>query len=109
RVTCDLSGPVDGKPGESLVAWVLSLPEDHAFAGRGGIDVVSQSRKDLVQDVTYYPNSASNPLRKNIVYDPGADNNADTPAVGAAGPSPCAATTAACLMVKFQAPGLGAG
>ena len=104
RVIFDLSGPVDGRPGETLVAWVLSLPEDHTFAGQGGIDVISQSRKDLVQDVSYYPNTAGNPLRKNIGYDPGAD----TPAVGAAGPSPCAATTTGCLMVKFQAPGLGA-
>src|SRR5205823_8425720 len=67
-----------------------------------------QSRKDLVQDVSYYPNTASNPLRRNIAYDPGVDSNPDTPAIGAADPSSCAATTAACLIVKFQALGLEA-
>lgn len=106
RVIFDLSGPVDGRPGETLTAWILSLPEDHAFAGQAGVDVISQSRKDLVQDVSYYPETVKNPLRRNIAYTPGADNNADTPAV-AAGPSPCAATTAACIVVKFEAPGLG--
>jgi hypothetical protein len=108
RVIFDLSGPVDGKPGETLVGWVLSLPEEHTFAGQGGFDIISQSRKDLVQDVNYYPNLVNNPLMRKIAYDPGADNNPDNPAIGAAGPSPCAATTAACLIVKFQPPGLGA-
>lgn len=107
RVTFDVSGPVDGKPGETLVGLVVSLPEDHTFAAQGGFDVVSQSRKDLVQDVTYYPNTGKDLLRKNIAYDPGSDNNADTPVVEAAVPSPCAATTSVCVMVKFQAPGLG--
>jgi len=108
RVVFDLSGPVDGKPGETLTAWILSLPGDHTFAGEGGVDVISQSRKDLVQDVSYYPETVKNPLRRNIAYDPGADNNPDIPVPGASGPSPCAATTAACIVVKFEAPGLGA-
>ncbi len=108
RVIFDLSGPVDGKPGETLVAWVLSLPEEHTFAGQRGFDIISQSRKDLVQDVNYYPNPVNHPLMRKIAYDPGADNNPDNPGIGAAGPSPCAAATAACLVVKFQPPGLGA-
>lgn len=108
RVIFDLSGPVDGKPGETLVAWVLSFPQEQTFAARGGFDIISQSRKDLVQDVNYYPNPVNNPLTRKVAYDPGIDNNPDNPEIGTAGPSPCAATTAACLIVKFQTPGLGA-
>jgi hypothetical protein len=107
RVIFDLSGPVDGKPGETLVAWVLSLPEGQTFAGQRGFDITSQSRKDLVEDVKYFPEAGNNPLLRKAAYDPGADKKTDNPGIDAAGPSPCAATTTACLVVKFLAPGLG--
>jgi hypothetical protein len=108
RVIFDLSGPVDGKPGETLVAWVLSLPEGQTFAGQRGFDITSQSRKDLVEDVKYFPGAGDNPLLRKAAYDPGADNNPEYPGIGATSSSQCAATTTACLIVKFLAPGLGA-
>jgi hypothetical protein len=104
----DLSSPIDGKPGETLVAWVLTLPEGQTFARSGGFHVISQSRRDLVQDVRYYPDARDYPLKRNIAYQPGANNNADNPSIEAAGPSPCASVTAECLVVQFQRPGLGA-
>ena len=107
RVIFDLSGPADGTPGETLVGWVLTLPQEQTFARHGGFDILSQSRHDLVQDVNYYPSSIDNPLKRNIAYQPGADNNVDNPSIGAADPSPCAFATAECLVVKFQPPGLG--
>jgi hypothetical protein len=108
HVIFDLSGPVDGKPGETLVAWVLSLPEGQTFAGQRGFDITSQSRKDLVEDVKYFPEAGNNPLLRKAAYDPGADNNPEYPGIGATSSSQCAATTTACLIVKFLAPGLGA-
>lgn len=104
----ELSGPVDGKPGETLVAWVLSFPQEETFAARGGFHIISQSRKDLVQDVNSYPNPVTNPLKRSIAYDPGSDNSSDNRGDGAAVSNPCAATTTACLIVKFGAPGLAA-
>jgi hypothetical protein len=108
RATFDLSGPVDGKPGETLVAWVLTLPEEQTFARHDGFHILSQPREDLIQDVKYYPNPANNPLMRNIAYDPSADNDQDNPISGMAGVSPCASATAECMVVKFQAPGLEA-
>jgi hypothetical protein len=107
RAIFDLSGPVDGKPGETLVAWVLTLPEEQTFARSDGFHIVSQSRKDLIQDVKYYPNPGNNPLKRNIAYQPGADNDQDNPSIEMAGSSPCTSATAECLVVKFQPPGLG--
>jgi hypothetical protein len=104
----DLSGPAGGKPGETLVAWVLTLPQEQTFARHGRFHIISQSRKDLVQDVDYYPDAENNPLKRNIAYSPGANNNPDDPSVGTAARSPCTSATAECLIVKFQPPGLGA-
>jgi hypothetical protein len=104
----DLTGPTGGRPGETLVAWVLTLPQEQTFARRGRFDIVSQSRKDLVQSVDYYPDAETKPLMRNIAYQPGADNNPDNPTVGAAAHSPCTSAAAECLMVKFQPPGLAA-
>jgi hypothetical protein len=104
----DVSSPIGGKPGETLVAWILTLPEGQTFARGGGFHVISQSRRDLVQDVKYYPDAGNNPLKRNIAYQPGADNNADNPGIEAAGPSPCASAMTECLVVEFQPPGLGA-
>jgi hypothetical protein len=108
RVIFDLSRTVGGKPGETLVAWVLTLPQEQTFARPGQYDILAQSRKDLVQSVNYYPDGENKPLMRNIAYQPGADTNPDNPSIGPAGSSPCASTGAACLMVKFQPPGLGA-
>ena len=102
-----LSSPIDGRPGETLVGWILTLPQEQTFARHDGFHIISQSRPDLVQDVNYYPNPVNNPLRRNIAYQPGGDNNADNPSPETAGPSPCAFATAECLVVKFQPPGLG--
>lgn len=107
-IVFDLSGPAGGKPGETLVAWVLTLPQEQTFAKHGRFQIISQSRKDLVQDVDYYPGAENNPLKRNIGYNPGANNNPDDPSVGTAARNPCTSATAECLIVKFQSPGLGA-
>jgi hypothetical protein len=107
-IVFDVSGPTDGKPGETLVAWLLTLPQEQTFARHGRFHIISQSRQDLVQDVDYYPDAGNNRLMRNIAYYPGADNNPDNLGIGTAVPSPCTAAEVECLMVKFQAPGLGA-
>jgi len=104
----DLSGPAGGRPGATLVAWILTLPEEQSFAKHSRFHIISQTREDLVQDVDYYPDAENNPLRRNIAYNPDADNNPDDPNVGPAAHSPCTSATAECLIVKFQLPGLGA-
>lgn len=106
-VRFDLSGPAGGQPGETLVAWVLTLPPGETFARHDRFHVVSQSRRDLVRDVNYYPDTGNNPLMRNIAYYPGADNDSAKPNNGAAADSPCASATAECVMVKFREPGLG--
>ncbi len=108
RVTFDLSRPVGGTPGETLVAWVLTLPQEQTFAIPSRFNIIAQSRKDLVQGIDYYPDAENNRHIRNIAYQPGADNNPDNPSIGAADPSPCAFAGAECLMVKFEPPGLGA-
>ena len=104
----DLSSPAGGKPGETLAAWVLTLPPGQTFAKHSRFHVVSQSREDLVEAVNYYPDTDDNPIVKDISYHPGADNNSANPSGETAADSPCASATAECLMVKFQPPGLGA-
>jgi hypothetical protein len=108
RAIFDLSGPAGGKPAETLRAWVLTLPQEQSFGRHEGFHIVSQSRKDLVQDVKYYPGPGNNPPKRNIAYQPGGDNDADNPSIATADPSPCAFATAECLVVKFQPPGLEA-
>jgi hypothetical protein len=108
RAIFDVSAPIGGKPGETLLGWVLTLPQEQTFAKHDRFHIVSQSRKDLVQDVRYYPGPGNNPLKRNIAYQPRGDNNADNPSIPAADPGPCAFATAECLVVKFQPPGLGA-
>jgi hypothetical protein len=103
----DLSGPTGGRPGETLAAWVVTLPPGQTFARHNPFHIVSQSRKDLVQNVTYYPEADDNPIVKDIAYHPGADDNSANPSIGTAADSPCASATAECLMVKFGPPGLG--
>jgi hypothetical protein len=103
-IVFDLSGPTSGGPGETLVAWILTLSDGQTFARHNRFHVVSQSRRDVVQDVNYYPD-ADHPLMKDIAFDPDANDNPDNPG---ARPTPCAAQSAECLLVKFQPPGLGA-
>jgi hypothetical protein len=107
RVTFDLSRPVGGTPGETLVAWVLTLAQGQTFAGSGQFDILAQSRKDLVQSIDYYPAAEHYRHIRNIAYRPGAENHFGNPSIGAADPSPCASAGAECLMVNFQPPGLG--
>jgi hypothetical protein len=107
RVTFDLTRPVGGTPGETLVAWVLTLAQGQTFAGPGQFDILAQSWKDLVQSVDYYPDAENNRHIRNIAYRPGTENNSDNPSIRAADPSPCASAGAECLMVNFQPPGLG--
>jgi hypothetical protein len=102
-----VSGPTGGKPGETLVAWILTVPQEQTFATDSRFPIVSQSREELVQDVDYYPHAGPNSLMRNIAYYPGADDTLANPIIGTAGPSPCASATAECLVVKFQRPGLG--
>jgi hypothetical protein len=106
-VRFDLSGPAGGQPGETLVAWILTLPPGETFARHDRLHVVSQSRRDLVWGVNYYPDTGNNPLMRNIAYYPGADNNLANPSIGAAADSPCASATTECVMIKFREPGLG--
>jgi hypothetical protein len=108
QVIFDLSGPTGGQSGETLVAWVLSLPQGQTFARRDGIHTLAKSRENLVQDVKYYPDFGNDPLMRNIAYQPGADDNPDNPNIGTAGPNPCASGTVECLVVKFRHPGLAA-
>jgi cytoskeletal protein CcmA (bactofilin family) len=103
-VIFDVASPTGGRPGETLVAWILTLAEEQTFTRDIRFHIVSQSRKDLVQDLDYYLHAGPNTLMRNIAYGPGADNNAGNRGAG----SPCAAPTAECLMVRFQTPGLGA-
>jgi hypothetical protein len=51
----DLSGPTGGKPRETLIAWILTLPRDQSFARDRQFHIPSRSRKDLAQDVSYNP------------------------------------------------------
>jgi hypothetical protein len=108
RAIFDLSAPAGGQPGETLVAWVLTLPQGQTFARHDRFEVVSQSREDLIQHVHFYPDVETQPLMRKIAYDPGADNNADNPSIGTTADSPCTAATAECLMVTFRLPGLAA-
>ena len=107
-VIFDLSRPVGGKPGETLVAWVLTLPKEQTFAIPSRLNIIAQSRKDLVQSVDYYPESENHPRMRDIAYQPAADDNPENPSIGMAAPSSCTSAAAECLMVKFRAPGLGA-
>jgi hypothetical protein len=108
----DVSSPIGGRPGETVVAWILMLPEEQTFAGGGRFHISSQSRQDLVQRVDYFPEAEKNPLMRNIAYRPSADNlpvnpsAADDPEIGPY--NACIARRAQCLMVEFQPPGLGA-
>ena len=104
----DLSGPRGGKPGETLVAWVLTLPPGKTFARHDRFHIVSQSREHLVEEVNYYPDADNNPIVKDIAYYPGTDNNPGRSECWNGNRSPCTSATAKCLMVKFRAPGLGA-
>jgi hypothetical protein len=108
RAIFELSGPAGGKPGETLLGWVLTLPQEQTFGRHDGFHIVFQSRKDLVQDVKYYPGPGNNSLKRNIAYQPGGDNDAGNPSIASADPSPCAFAPAECLVVKFQPPGLEA-
>lgn len=105
RAIFDLPGPTGGKPGETLVAWVLTLPPGKTFAKHDRFHVASQSRQDLVEGVKYYPDGENNPLMKDIAYYSDIDNNWANPR---ASYTPCTSATAECLMVKFRSPGLGA-
>jgi hypothetical protein len=104
-IVFDLSGPTSGGPGETLVAWILTLPKEQTFAKHNQFRVISQSRRDLIQDVSYYPDADNNSLLKEIGYYPDAGDNPEK--LGARS-TPCATPDAECLMVKFRPPGLEA-
>jgi len=104
-IVFDLSGPTGGEPRETLVGWILTLPGGQTFAEHNRFHIVSQSRRDLVQYVSYYPNAADNPLVKDIAYDLDAN---DKPKNSGATRTPCAVEGAECLAVRFQPPGLEA-
>ena len=111
-VTFDVSGPTRGRPGETLLAWVLVLPQEQTFAGPSRFRIVAQSREDLVEGVHYYPGGEHDPPARNIAYRADGGNNPDSASAGraieTAAYSACAAAAAECLMVKFEPPGLGA-
>jgi len=107
RAVFDLSGLTDGRPGETLVAWILTLPQEQTFAGHGSFHIIAQSQKDLVEAVDYYPDAANNPPMRDIAYRPDAENSPSGSGLGTDADSPCAVPSAECLMVKFQQPGLG--
>jgi hypothetical protein len=111
-VTFDVSSPIGGRPGETLVALILMLPKEQTFSGDGRFHIISQSRKDLVERVDYFPEAEPNPLMRNIAYHRGADETPDNRIVDndtEIGPyNACIALMAECLKVEFQRPGLGA-
>jgi hypothetical protein len=111
-ITFDVSSPRGGRPGETLLAWVLMLPPEQTFAGPSRFRIIAQSREDLVEGVHYYPGGEDDPPVRNIAYRADGDNNPDSASAGraieTAAHSACAAAAAECLMVKFEPPGLGA-
>jgi cytoskeletal protein CcmA (bactofilin family) len=111
QIIFDLSGPTGGRPGETLVAWILTLPQEQTFARYNRFHIVSQSRQHLIQDVDHHPDTDNNPVVKDIAYFPDADNNRDTSSSKhnreKTADTPCTAPTAECLIIKFESPGLG--
>lgn len=73
-----VTAPINGRPGETLIAWILMLPQALTFDPNNKFRIISQSRRNLLQDVDLpHPDS-------------------DVPF------SPCATETALCLEVEFN-------
>ena len=82
-------------PEAPLNVLVIMLPSGLKFDSKNQFKILSQSPENLIQDVDYYPdtdNSPSNPTGQYIIG----------PAYSA-----CKVAGAQCLIVEFNAPGLG--
>jgi hypothetical protein len=76
-ITFDLPGPAEGLPGDTLTAWILTVPQGQTLA-RNPFHVISQSRENLLQDVDLpHPDT-------DVPY------------------SPCAPTNVQCVEVEFN-------
>jgi hypothetical protein len=53
--TFDVSGLTNGSPGETLLAWILTLPQGFTFDPKNKFKILSQSRRNLLQDVDFSP------------------------------------------------------
>ena len=82
-------------PQSPLNVLVIVLPSGLKFDTRNQFKIVSQSRENLIQDVEYHPDTDNNPSNPSAQYPLG-------PAY-----SVCTAAGAQCLIVEFNAPGLG--
>jgi hypothetical protein len=82
-------------PQSPLNVLVIVLPSGLKFDSRNQFKIVSQSRENLIQDVEYHPDADNNPSDPSAQYMIG-------PAYSA-----CTAAGAQCLIVEFNAPGLG--
>ncbi len=91
-ITFTVTGAANGRPNQTLLAWVLTLPSGLKFNNR--FHILSQSRQNLLQDADFpHPdsdNSNSGHYNLGSVY------------------SQCMATSAQCLIMEFNLPGAGA-
>jgi hypothetical protein len=85
-ITFNLSGPTGGLSGDTLTAWILMVPQGQTLKSKNPFSVISESRKDLLQDVDYpHPDT-------DVPY------------------SPCAPAAVQCVEVEFNRnPGQGFG
>jgi hypothetical protein len=85
-ITFNLSGPTGGLSGDTLTAWILIVPQGQTLKTKSPFSVISESRKNLLQDVDYpHPDT-------DVPY------------------SPCTPATVQCVEVEFNRnPGQGFG
>jgi hypothetical protein len=82
-------------PQSPLNVLVIELPSGFKFDSKNQFKVISQSRENLIQDVEYFPDADNDPSNPSAQYMIG-------PAYSA-----CTAKGAQCLIVEFNASGLG--
>ena len=83
------------QPQAPLNALVIMLPGGLKFDSKNQFKIISETRKNLVMNVDYYPDADNNP------------NNPKAPYLIGPAYSACTANGAQCLIVEFKAPGLG--
>lgn len=90
-ITFNVTGAANGRPNETLLAWVLMLPSGLQFNRQ--FHVISESRQNLLQDADFpHPDSDNN---NTGVYNLGPVYNE------------CASASAQCLIMEFNFPGAG--
>jgi hypothetical protein len=83
------------EPEAPINVLVIMLPSGLKFDSKNQFKILFQSRSNLIQDVDYVPDNDNNPNNSSAKYIIG-------PAYSA-----CKAAGAQCLIVEFNAPGLG--